>query len=289
MRRARFEDLHDWENIQEEHNKGKPFTELSKDYHISNHTLSKAVKLGILIRRVGLSDYSRLKMSISYKQWLSNNPDKHPWKNSNKHISQPCEKVKEYLLTKCIPFVGEYKPNIFGRHFSIDIAMPDKMIALEINGNQHYEKDGTLKPYYQDRHNLLENNCWTVYEIRCKACFKLDKLDEFFELLKKSDNKVEFDYFTYIPKNKIENKCKCGKNINPESMCCRDCHYKREIGSKHKIEWPPKEIFEIILWERPTSHIAKELGTSDNMVAIYVKRLGLTKPPRGYWTKNKQK
>lgn len=52
-----------------------------------------------------------------------------------------------------------------------------------------------------------------------------------------------------------------------------------------KIVWPTKEYFEKALWERPTTHIAKELGVSDKAVEKYIKKLNLTKPPRGYWKK----
>ena len=29
-------------------------------------------------------------------------------------------------------------------------------IGIEINGNQHYERNGKLKKYYQDRHDHIE-------------------------------------------------------------------------------------------------------------------------------------
>lgn len=52
-----------------------------------------------------------------------------------------------------------------------------------------------------------------------------------------------------------------------------------------KIIWPSKEELEKLLWEKSTVKIAEELGVSDNAVAKYCKKLGLTKPPRGYWAK----
>ena len=44
---------------------------------------------------------------------------------------------------------------------------------------------------------------------------------------------------------------------------------------------------ENLLWEKPTTSIAKDLGVSDKAVEKHVKKLGLTKPPRGYWVKQK--
>ena len=40
---------------------------------------------------------SKAKMSKSRKDWLKNNPDKHPWKRHDKFKSKPCENVKTFL------------------------------------------------------------------------------------------------------------------------------------------------------------------------------------------------
>lgn len=44
------------------------------------------------------------------------------------------------------------------------------------------------------------------------------------------------------------------------------------------------ELFALV-WERPTSEVAKELGVSDVALAKLCKRLQVPKPPRGYWAK----
>lgn len=56
-----------------------------------------------------------------------------------------------------------------------------------------------------------------------------------------------------------------------------------------KVEWPTKELLQKLLWENPTVEIAKIYGVSDKSVEKWTKRYGLTKPPRGYWTKFKNK
>lgn len=53
---------------------------------------------------------------------------------------------------------------------------------------------------------------------------------------------------------------------------------------KFKIPHPTKEELQILLWQKPTTQIAKQLGVSDNAVARWAKQYGCTKPPRGYWT-----
>lgn len=45
-----------------------------------------------------------------------------------------------------------------------------------------------------------------------------------------------------------------------------------------------EELFALV-WERPTTEIAKELGISDVALTKLCKRLQVPKPPRGYWAK----
>lgn len=54
-----------------------------------------------------------------------------------------------------------------------------------------------------------------------------------------------------------------------------------------KYEHPNKEILENLLWSKPTSHIAKELGVSDKAIEKLAKKLNVEKPPVGYWNKVK--
>lgn len=122
------------------------------------------------------------KRSLSEKRiaYLKANPDKHPWKNSLKFRSEPCEKLKEFLLSKGVTFKEEYTDQNWDRSYSMDIAILDKMIDLEVNGNQHYI-DGKLKPKYQRRHDYLTSLGWEVIEIPYMECFKIDGLQKIFE------------------------------------------------------------------------------------------------------------
>lgn len=97
------------------------------------------------------------KISVARKKYLFENPDKHPWKKKDKFISEPCEKLKERLLNENILFEEEFQP-LEDRFFSIDIFIPSKNIGIEVNGNQHYNKDGSLRTYYQKRHDLIEES-----------------------------------------------------------------------------------------------------------------------------------
>lgn len=126
-------------------------------------------------RPTSLSPEAREKISIGRKKWLAKNPDKHPWKNNSKFISEPCERLKAFLQEEGILFVEEYVP-LNDRGFSIDIAFPDIKLGIEVNGNQHYNKDGTLRSYYQERHNLIVKNGWNLIEMHYSDCFIPDRI-----------------------------------------------------------------------------------------------------------------
>ena len=126
---------------------------------------------------------TKLKMSMGRSKYLNDNKDLHPWKRKDKQISVPCENVKKYLTENDYEFLEEYSP-IPDRQFSIDIVFPHLMIGLEINGNHHYDNTGKLKPYYQERHDLIESYGWKLFEIHYSKCFSDYNIANF----------LEFDY-----------------------------------------------------------------------------------------------
>lgn len=183
------------------------------------------------------TEETKLKLSLLRKQFLKNNPDKHPWRNNKKFKSVPCEKLKEWLKLNNIKFVSEYESHgVNGRLFSIDIAIPNKMIAIEVNGNQHYNKDGTLKQYYKEREDLLKNVGWSVYQIHYTMCFKLEEFKNLFENILTSSIKLNFDYENYTENRiKKDSFCKdCNKKIYKQSLRCDSCHRQYAKGKTRK-------------------------------------------------------
>jgi PD-(D/E)XK endonuclease len=57
--------------------------------------------------------------------------------------------------------------------------------------------------------------------------------------------------------------------------------------STRKVERPSKEELEKLVWEKPTSQLAIELGVSDVAISKWCKSYGIQKPERGYWSKIK--
>jgi len=129
------------------------------------------------------SKKSKIQISNSRKKFLKENPDKHPWAKNTKFISKPCEYLKTILREKGIKFIEEFQPLLPNRFFSIDIAFPEKKIGIEVNGNQHYNKKGNLKPYYQNRHDLIENAQWNIIELHYSEVYKNDIVEKILKLI----------------------------------------------------------------------------------------------------------
>ena len=118
-----------------------------------------------------LSEDAKARRSKSMKDFLLNNPDKHPWRKSTKFISTPCEDLKDFLRSKGYSFEEE-AIIIKDRNFSVDICFKDIALVIEVNGFQHYIKDSfQLKPYYQNRHEIIESAGWNIIEIPCKESY----------------------------------------------------------------------------------------------------------------------
>ena len=87
----------DWQSIQEAHDNGLRWKNIKNHFNISFHALEKGVKLGLLTKNSftrSHSDETKKKLSLLRKEFLAQNPDKHPWKN-NRLISEPCEYLKK--------------------------------------------------------------------------------------------------------------------------------------------------------------------------------------------------
>ena len=128
------------------------------------------------------SQKSKELLSKNRVDYLTANPDKHPWKNNSKFVSEPCEFLKKKLREAGLDFVEEYQP-LKKRFFAIDISFPDKKLGIEVNGNQHYNSDKTLKKYYQDRHDLIVESGWTLIEIPYLEAFKDDTVKKIQSLI----------------------------------------------------------------------------------------------------------
>lgn len=67
-----------------------------------------------------------------------------------------------------------------------------------------------------------------------------------------------------------------------DSKVCFTCH---NTNRPFKVPHPSKDELQKLLWEKPTTLIAKDFGVSDKAIEKWSKKYGCTKPPRGYWAK----
>lgn len=160
------------------------------------------------------TEETKLKLSKIRKEYLLKHPESKVWQTRESKRSIPCEKLKSILKEHNINFISEFEPLLhLGRFFSIDIAFPNLKIGIEINGRQHYDKDGNLSLYYKNRHELIENDGWKLYEIPYHEAFKSEKMLNMIREIIKSSVKLEFDYKLYIPRERKKYIAKYPNNV----------------------------------------------------------------------------
>lgn len=57
------------------------------------------------------------------------------------------------------------------------------------------------------------------------------------------------------------------------------------IPQKKKGNWPNVEEMKKLVWEKPSTELAKQIGVSDVAIKKFCKKWGIAKPPRGHWRK----
>ncbi len=70
-----------------------------------------------------------------------------------------------------------------------------------------------------------------------------------------------------------------------KTQTCKKCSDNNPNLKLRKVERPSKEDLERMIWEQPTTAIAKHLGVSDKAIEKWTKSYNIAKPPRGYWSK----
>lgn len=242
------------------------------------------------MRQHGLKSSFKLKMTVEQRKkistarlkWNRENPERLRElmisRACNKNRSVPCELLKEWLRNEGIQFVEEFQPlRHRGRYFSIDIAFPDRKIGIEVNGNQHYESDGRLRPRYQERHDLIVKEGWILHEWHYPICFKPEIFAEAVRLMLSSATTASFDYGTYQPPKGRQRKHPKGDNSWRRSP---------RPGSRKCIR-PSAEELRAMIWSTPVSQLSALLGLSKNAVRRWCEEYGLETPPCRYWPRRK--
>jgi very-short-patch-repair endonuclease len=191
------------------------------------------------------SEETKKRISEKRKQWLLEHKEQHVWRRDSKFLSEPCEHLKTYLKEKGINFVEEYEP-FKDVNYCVDIAWPDEKIAIEVNGNQHYNKDGSLSKYYQKRHNLFESRGWKIFEIHYTKCYNIN-INDFKDILNLSiyDKNYVGKYFSKKELKEINRKNKIIEKIKNKEIQKQIKQNKiisiKNINKKIKIQKENKE------------------------------------------------
>lgn len=97
-----------------------------------------------------------------------------------------------------------------------------------------------------------------------------------------------------LTSNTISYCISCMVQLKTEgAKLCQSCYnkdrkkYSTNISYLTKISWPSSDELQKLVFEHPTYKLALMLGVSDKAIEKRCKKLGLTKPPRGYWNKLK--
>lgn len=266
-------------------NEGKSTQEMALILNVKrsfvSHIMQK-LKIKSKLKRT-VSSEQKLVLSIKRKQYLNDNPDKHPWRKHTKFKSVPCEKLKEWLKSKGIQFIEEFIIPNSKYNYALDIAFPDKQIGIEVNGNQHYSLDGTLKEYYQKRQNYLESLGWKIYQLHYSICFKIGEIENLIPNILNSSTKITFNYDTYIKNPKILKLyyCDCGREKAIRAYKCMACHAIK----MRKVIRPNKEELLDLIYTHPMIKLQEILGVSDNSIRKWCVSYGIKWPPKGYWTR----
>lgn len=265
----------DWCTIQTYHDEGNDKTKIKNKFGLSRKVLDNAISDGLLNftrYKRKLSDEQRDKVRIGRIKYLKNNPDNHPWKRKGKQKSIPCEKLKTILLENGLIFNEEYTPIESDRFYSMDISFLKNKIGIEVNGNQHYNADGTLKEYYRIRNEHFVSLGWKIIEIHYSKIY----VDEFVSKLVsylKTLNEYSYDELTEINNlvkfsKKIEDKyCSCGEKILKISKTCNKC----SNINKRKVVRPEYNTLIEDIKNLGYVGTGKKYGVSDNSIRKWVK------------------
>jgi hypothetical protein len=139
---------------------------------------------------------------------------------------------------------------------------------------ENIERNRTCIKKYLIKFKMLEYECF-----KCKN--NGDWLGQPITLQLEHINGISID-------NRLSNLCFLCPNCHSQTSTFAGRKNKKNKQIRipnYKIIWPDEETLKNLLWTKPTTHIAKDLGVSDKAVEKHIKKLKLSKPPRGYWGK----
>ena len=122
-----------------------------------------------------VSAETRERISKSMKKFIKENPDKVPYilNHKSKGPSYPEIIWKGILISRGICFEEQFKQG----SYSLDFALLDKKIDLEIDGEQHYT-DERIVLHDQKRTEYLSSIGWKVIRVRWSQFCSLSHIEK---------------------------------------------------------------------------------------------------------------
>lgn len=269
---------YNWNEIQQYYNNDNFWNDVINKFNISERDLIKGVKNGLFKTRSRsekmklilkrkpryLSDETKQKISEYRKKYLKDNPDKVPYllNHYTNGASYP-EKYFDDILSKYIKYEKYYQIGIY----QLDIAIVNKKIGIEIDGDQHY-LDKKIVESDKRKNKYLKDQNWDLIRI---------KWSDYKKLQKEEKEKYINDLVNYInglinikPEFEIKiNFCKCGNKILKNSISCRKCS---QLNQKRKIEnRPNKEQLLLDIKEFGYCGTGRKYGVCDNTIRKWLK------------------
>src|SRR5574343_105634 len=112
--------------------------------------------------------------------------------------SEVCKKYNIYY--KLIRYAEEHNL-LNSKLYNINTKMKEDTTIIEINGNQHYNSDGTLKEYYQVRHKYIKNLGWNIIELHYSLVYNKDIYKNIIEKIKNGKS-IDLPFYIKNKKNK---------------------------------------------------------------------------------------
>ena len=182
--------------IQSYYDLGNPWRKTANHFGFKTATiLNNLCKEGILKSRTASqassikrhTEKSKQKISNARKRYLKLNPDKVPYK-INHYSNGPS--YPERYWKKIFDKLGiEYEEQYSIYLYSLDFAIPDKKIDIEIDGEQHYLDKRIIESDVR-RNKYLENLGWSIIRVRWSTYKRLSKEDRE-KYVKELTNKIK--------------------------------------------------------------------------------------------------
>lgn len=271
-------DERNWSEIQKYYNDNHTWNDIILKFKLSTGLLNKAKKENRFISRSKSqsnkifnkgrfhSEETKKKISLSRIKFLEENPDKVPYLLN--HYSKGESYAENYfdkILSETLKYERYYQVN----QYQLDFAFVEKMIDLEIDGDQHY-LDNRIIESDKRRNKKLNKLGWKILRIKWSDYKKLEKIQKeevIKNLIKYLENNSDIP--PEIPrKEKKIYLCKCGKEMFRTSKMCVDCKSFKDRKVKDR---PTKEILNEDVKMFGYVKTGKKYGVSDNTIRKWLK------------------